>query len=63
MEYCKLNAHIQKDFKHVTLYLEGRDLLDQPMETSFLSEELQEFWVEEVRSNRRIFILGAKWNF
>lgn len=62
-EYCKLNAHIQKDFKHVTLYLEGRDLLDQPMETSFLSEELQEFWVEEVRSNRRIFILGAKWNF
>lgn len=31
-----------KDFKNVTLYLEGRDLLDQPTETKFESEELQE---------------------
>ena len=62
-EYCELNANIQKEFKHFTLYLEGRDLLDQPAETSFESEELQEFWVEEVRSNRRIFVLGARWKF
>lgn len=26
-------------------------------------EELQEFWVEEVRRNRRIIVLGAKWKF
>lgn len=31
-----------KDFKNVTLYLEGRDLPDQPTETKFESEELQE---------------------
>jgi hypothetical protein len=62
-EYCELNASIQKEFKHITLYLEGRDLLDQPAETSFESEELQEFWVEEVRNNRRIFVLGARWKF
>ena len=62
-EHCELNANIQKEFKHFTLYLEGRELLDQPMETSFESEELQEFWVEEVRSNRRIFVLGARWKF
>ena len=62
-QYCELNARIQKDFKKFTLYLQGRDLLDQPRETSFESEELQEFWVEEVRSNRRIFVLGAKWKF
>jgi hypothetical protein len=37
--------------------------LDQARETSFESEELQEFWVEQVRSNRRIFVLGAKWKF
>ena len=62
-QYCELNARIQKDFKKFTLYLQGRDLLDQTRETSFESEELQEFWVEQVRSNRRIFVLGAKWKF
>ena len=62
-EYCELNVRIQKDFKKFTLYLQGRDLLDQPRQTSFESEELQEFWIEEVRSNRRIFVLGAKWKF
>ena len=62
-EYCELNARIQKDFRRVSLYLEGRDLLDQPRETSFESEDLQEYWVEVVRSNRRLFVLGAKWNF
>ncbi|MBO7575391.1 MAG: hypothetical protein J6S99_06255 [Bacteroidales bacterium] len=34
-----------------------------PRETSFESDELQEYWVEEVRSNRRLFILGARWKF
>lgn len=62
-EYCELNAFVKKDFKRFTLYLEGRDLLDQPREASFESEELKEYWVEEVRSNRRLFILGFKWNF
>ena len=62
-EYCELNARIQKDFKHFSLFLEGRDLLDMPRETSFESEDQKELWVEEVRSNRRIFILGGKWNF
>jgi hypothetical protein len=36
---------------------------EQERETSFESEELQEFWIEEVRHNRRIFVLGAKWSF
>ena len=62
-EYCELNVHVKKDFKRVTVFLEGRDLLDQARETSFESEETQEFWVEEVRGNRRLIILGAKWSF
>lgn len=62
-EYCELNARVQKEFKHITLFLEGRHILDTPRETSFESDELQEYWVEEVRSNRRIFILGLKWKF
>ena len=62
-EYCEVNAFVQKEFKHVTLYLRGKDLMDKPVTTEFLSEEQQEAWVEEVRSNRRIVILGAKWKF
>ncbi len=62
-QYCELNAYVQKEFKKVTLYLRGNHLLDTPVETSFESEETKEFWIEEVRSNRRIFIIGAKWNF
>jgi hypothetical protein len=62
-ENCELNAHVQKSFKRFTLYLDGRDLLDQPRETSFYSEEQKEFWVEEVRSNRRLVVLGFKWSF
>ena len=27
------------------------------------SADLQEAWVEEVRLNRRIFVLGARWKF
>lgn len=62
-QYCALNAFVQKDFKKFTLYMKGRDLLDTPTETSFLSEETQEFWVEEVRRNRRIVVLGIRWKF
>ncbi len=62
-EYCELNIHIKKDFKRFTVFLEGRDLLDQERETTFESEETQEFWVEEVRGNRRIIVLGANWRF
>ena len=62
-EYCELNIQIKKDFKRFTLFIEGRDLLEKEMETTFESEESQEFWVEDVRGNRRIFVLGANWRF
>lgn len=62
-EYCELNANVQKDFKRFSLYLKGNDLLDMPRETRFESEELQEAWVEQVRSNRRLILIGVKWKF
>ena len=61
--YCVLNARIKKDFNRFTLYLEGRDLLDQPMETSFESAEMQDYWIEKVQNNRRVIVVGAKWKF
>lgn len=62
-EYCQLNFRVQKDFERFSLFLEGRDLLDQERQTTFESEETQEFWVEEVRGNRRIFVIGGSWRF
>lgn len=61
--YCELNAYVQKKFKKFTLYLRERELLDQKTESNFWSEEMQEFWTEEVRLNRRISVLGIKWAF
>lgn len=62
-EYCDLNVHVKKEFDRLSLSLECRGLLDQKLETDFESEDLKEFWVEEVRGNRRIFVLGASWKF
>ena len=62
-QYCELNAFVQKEFKRVTLYLKGKDLLDKSVQTKFESQDLKEFWIEEVRNNRRLILLGAKWNF
>ena len=62
-EYCELNIHVKKKFDQLTLFLECRGLLDQKMETNFESEDLKEFWIEETRGNRRIFVMGASWKF
>ena len=61
--YCTLNAFVQKDFKKITLYLQAKDILDQTMETSYESEETQEYWIEQVRNNRGLVVLGLKWKF
>ena len=62
-EYCELSAKINKDFKHFSIYLEGKDLLDSPVVTEFYSEDKNEYWIEEIRKNRRMVILGLKWSF
>lgn len=62
-EYCELSARINKDFKRFSVYLEGQHLLDKPVSTEFYSEEKQEYWIEEIRNNRRLILLGLKWKF
>ena len=62
-EYCELNAFVQKDFKKITVYLQGKDLLDMPRETTFESEDQKESWIDQVRDNRRLVILGFRWKF
>ena len=62
-QYCVLNARIQKDFKKVSLFLEGRDLLDRPMESEFISADEKEVWTESTLHNRRLLRLGCNWRF
>ena len=62
-EYWELGAHIQKEFKRFTLYFDGRDLLDNARQTTFESADGTERWVDVARENRRLFLLGIRWNF
>lgn len=61
--YCTLNARIEKAFKKVTVFVEGRDLLDQPVGREFISQDRTEHWVESEYLNRRVFLAGFTWDF
>ena len=61
-EYCALNARIQKRFTRITVYAEGRDLLDSPVSRQYLSHDGNDWWEETARMNRRLFLLGLRWD-
>ena len=61
--YCSLNARIEKTFNRFTLFTEGRDLLDQPVEKEFASADLSESWSEIEYLNRRVYLIGFTWSF
>ena len=61
--YCTLNARIAKSFQQVTVFLEGRDLLDQPVKREFTSADESEVWAEIEYLNRRIILAGVTWSF
>lgn len=62
-QYCTLNTRVQKSFKRVNVYLQGRDLLDNEIRTEFISEDETNGWVEIGRLNRRMVILGVQWRW
>jgi len=62
-KYCALNAKIQKNYKRVSIYLQGRDLLDNQVITQYQSEDGLNGWIELTRNNRRMVVLGVLWNF
>ena len=62
-QYCVLNARVQKDFPRFSVFLQGRDLLDQPVESEYISEDQTEYWTESTLYNRRIVLLGFSWKF
>lgn len=62
-EYWKLNAHLQKEFRKCTLFVDGRDLLDFARKTTYVSADMKEYWVDIARDNWRLFLLGIRWKF
>ena len=62
-QYCALNVKVEKKIGKVTLSLNGRDLLDNETEKSYLSADQTEMGAEVTRLNRRVVILGVNWNF
>ena len=62
-ENWDFGVRVTKAFKDLTLYFDGRDLLDHSRSTSFESTDGKEFWVDVVRDNLRLFVIGIKWNF
>ena len=62
-QYCNLNVRIQKNFKRMDIFLQGRDLLDFHTVTEYSSEDGLSAWAETARQNRRIVILGLQWRF
>ncbi len=62
-KYYSLNSRVEKKFKRHTIYLEGRDLLEQRITSSYNSEDGMSGWVETAYNNRRFFLIGYIFNF
>ena len=62
-EYWDLGVHVRKAFREITVFFDGRDLLDHSRRTTFESADGKEMWVDVARENRRLFILGFTWKF
>ena len=62
-KYYSLNSRVEKKFKKHTIYLEGRDLLEQKITTSWISEDETSGWSETAYNNRRFFRIGYIFNF
>ena len=58
-----LSARITKEFKRLSVYLEGRDLLDHAVTTENLSEDMSRQMVQTIHMNRRLFLLGLTIKF
>lgn len=62
-EYWTLNVKVQKAFKRLVVYLEGRDLLDKPVDREYRSADETQTWTERSHLNRNVFLLGVSWKF
>ena len=62
-EIVGCDVRIDKDFKHLGLFADCRDLLDKPVMLTTLSKDRTEGRVERSVGNNRIFLFGVKYKF
>ena len=62
-EYVRCDARVTKEFKRFSLFVQGRDLFDSPIEIATYSEDQTYARVEETNYNRRIFSIGTSFKF
>lgn len=62
-EYIGCDARVTKDFKRFSVFLQGKDLFDRPIEIVSYSEDHTYARIEEITYNRRIFSIGASFKF
>ena len=62
-EYIGCDARVTKDFKRFSVFLQGKDLFDRPIEVATYSEDQTYARIEETTYNRRIFSVGASFKF
>ena len=62
-EYVGCDARVEKKFKHFNLFLEGKDLFDKSISVNTISEDQTQGRDEVYNYNRRMFLLGANYNF
>lgn len=62
-EYVGCDVRVSKDFKRFSVYLEGKDLFDQPIMITTYSEDKTYARFEEHFYNRRLFAIGAAFKF
>ena len=60
-KYCAVNAKVTKTYKNLTLYLDGRHLVDTPEDVRVESEDGSQIWRERTYHNRRLIVLGCSW--
>ena len=62
-KYYSLNFRIDKKFKRNSIFIEGRELLEQRITTSYRAEDYGSTWAETAYNNRRFFLIGYVFNF
>lgn len=62
-EYVGCDLRVTKDFRRFSVYAEGKDLFDRPIQVSTFSEDMKYILIEQYQYNRRLFSVGASIRF
>jgi len=62
-QYVGLDFRVEKAFKRFSVYIEGKDVFDNAIQTVTYSEDQLKWRLEEANYNRQRFLLGLRYKF